>query len=89
MLAVIRTLGVSLFLSVCFLDTSALAQTPESPLEINIPAGSLADALEKLGAQSGLQVMYEPAVARGIRVAAVSGSLTASDALGKLIAHTD
>jgi iron complex outermembrane recepter protein len=84
----IRSLSACLSLTFGFLAGTAVAEISDQPLEINIPAGSLAEALEKLGEQSGLQIMYEPAVAEGIRVTAVNGTLTASDALGKLIAHT-
>jgi outer membrane receptor protein involved in Fe transport len=88
MFAFVRTLGAGLSLLLCLLGGTALAQTYDKPLEISIPAGNLADALEKLGDQSGLQIMYEPAVAKGIRVAAVNGILTASDALTQLLART-
>lgn len=56
--------------------------------EINIPAGPLADALEKLGDQSGVQILYEPAAADGVKVAALNGRLTVSAALSKLLANT-
>jgi iron complex outermembrane receptor protein len=83
-----RTLGVCLSLSFCFLSGVAVAETPEKPFQISLPAGNLADALDKLGDQSGLQIMYEPALASGIRVAAVNGTLTVRDALTQLLAQT-
>lgn len=79
----------SLFLPlIFFVGSTALAQASDKPLEISIPAGNLANSLEKLGEQSGLQIMYEPAVASDIKVAAVSGRLTVSDALTQLLAQT-
>ena len=85
--ALVRTLG-GLSLSLFLLGGTAIAQTHDQPFEITIPAGNLAEALEKLGDQSGLQIMYEPAVARGIRVAAVNGKITPGDALTRLLAQT-
>lgn len=58
------------------------------PLQLNIPAGSLANGLDKLGDQAGVQIMYEPSLARDIQVAAVTGTLTVSTALEKLLAQT-
>lgn len=87
MSARVRTLGLCLSL-LCSLGSTAIAQTPEKSFEITIPAGNLAQALEKLGEQSGLQIMYEPAAARGIRVPAVNGTITVSDALAQLLGKT-
>jgi len=66
----------------------AAAQTTEKPVQISLPAGNLADALERLGDQSGVQIMYEPALAKGVKVAAVSGTLTVTDTLRQLLART-
>ena len=65
-----------------------VAQTPDRAVEINLPAGDLADSLDKLGDQSGVQIMYEPALTQGVKAPAVSGTLTVSDALKQLLAHT-
>jgi iron complex outermembrane recepter protein len=67
---------------------SAEAQTADRALSISIPAGDLADALDKLGAQSGVQIMYEPALVAGIKVAALNGKFTVSIALTRLLAQT-
>ena len=64
----------------------ALAGAPDKPIQFSLPAGDLADALDKLGDQSGVQIMYEPALAKGIKVAAVNGTLTVGDALKQLLA---
>jgi iron complex outermembrane receptor protein len=78
------------FLLFCMLGGSdpAVAQIADRPLQINLPASDLADALDKLGDQSGVQIMYEPALAQGIKVQAVSGTLTVDDALKQLLAKT-
>jgi iron complex outermembrane receptor protein len=74
----------------CFLRAAApaIAQTPDRLIQISLPAGDLADALDKLGDQSGVQIMYEPALAKGVKVAAVRGTLTVSEALDRLLAQT-
>jgi outer membrane receptor protein involved in Fe transport len=65
-----------------------VAQTTDRAIEISLPTGDLADSLDKLGDQSGVQIMYEPALAKGVKAPAVSGTLTVSDALKQLLAHT-
>jgi iron complex outermembrane recepter protein len=91
----IRALGkrrplVFLCYLLCLLggNAASVAQTADQPLQISIPAGDLADALEKLGDQSGVQIMYEPTLVAGIKAPAVSGRLTVGDALAKLLART-
>lgn len=54
-------------------------------IAFEIPAGSLSSALASFGRQSGLQVTYVPAVVAGKRSAGVSGSMTASAALSRLL----
>src|SRR5712675_1657703 len=68
--------------------TPALAQVFDKPLELSIPAGDLADALNRLSDQSGVQIMYQPAQAKGIKVAALNGSFTVDDALKQLLAQS-
>lgn len=64
------------------------AEAMDTPRAMHIPAGSLANALDKLNDQSGLQIMYEPNLASGVTVPAVDGTLTARDALTKVLATT-
>jgi outer membrane receptor protein involved in Fe transport len=66
----------------------AVAQIADKPVPISLPAGDLANALDKLGDQSGVQIMYEPALAKGVKVQAVSGTLTVDDAIKQLLAQT-
>lgn len=68
---------------------AAAADLQDSPRPINISSGSLTQALEQLGEQSGVQIMYrEPAANQDINVAAVSGTLTVQDALTRVLANT-
>ena len=66
----------------------SFGQGAERPIQINLQAGDLADSLEKLGEQSGVQIMYQPDLARGIKVAAVIGSMTVEQALAELLRNT-
>ncbi|OJG00088.1 TonB-dependent receptor [Pararhizobium antarcticum] len=56
--------------------------------EFDIPAQSLAGALNAFGRQSGLQVTLSADTARGARSSAVSGSLPPAQALASLLAGT-
>jgi len=87
----LRTRKVSaLCLLLCPLVSTAWATEPgDVPKNINISAGNLADVLDQLGEQSGVQIMYrdlEPS--RNVRVAGVSGTLTVHDALTRVLADT-
>jgi len=72
-------------------DTS-LSQAPSGPaataVTFNIPPQPLETAVTAFGRQAGVQVSVETSVARGIRTGGVSGTMTASQALGQLLAGT-
>src|SRR5688572_5617516 len=75
--------------SVCV--SAAFAQASSEVItshEINIPAGTLASALDKLVDQAGVQIMYETRLTDGIRVTAVNGSFTFEAALARLLENT-
>src|SRR4029077_14721023 len=83
--------GASIALLLCYMlggNNPAAAQVADKPAQISLPAGDLADALDKLGDQSGVQIMYEPTLAKGIKVSAVSGTLTVGAALQQLLVRT-
>jgi iron complex outermembrane receptor protein len=54
----------------------------------DIPAQPLASALNAFGRQAGLQVTIDTALTTGVQAHAVSGTMTAADALGRLLAGT-
>ena len=56
--------------------------------DFDIPAQSLAGALNAFGRQSGLQVTLAADTSRGVRSSAVSGSLPPAQALASLLAGT-
>lgn len=70
--------------------TTALttAQQSDRPNEFNIAAGDLADALDRFSEQSGLQVVYDHALLKGLRATPVAGAMQAGDALNLLLAHS-
>lgn len=69
----------------CSAALSAQAQEPPAR-PIDIPAGSLAGALDSLSRQSGTQVVYPADQLRGVDTAGAQGNLTPDQALDKLLA---
>jgi len=86
--AVLRALSISA--PVALLDVpGALAQAVESePITAAIPAQHLAQALEALARQTGLQLVYLSEVVRDQRSHAVPAGLGASDALTRMLEGT-
>lgn len=82
----INALALSIVLAFGMTPQSIRAQ--EVPVSISIPAQSLDAALEQLGEQAGLQIFYLPEMVRGLNAPNVSGSLTADQALRRLLAGT-
>ena len=66
--------------------TSALAADAVARFEI--PAGSLADAIDRFGEQSGLRVLYSPDLAENVTVPAVSGELSPAQVLQIMLRGT-
>src|SRR5262249_35168410 len=60
----------------------------DSPKNIDIPAGNLADALDSLARQAGIELMYSSERLRGLHTQGVHGNLTAEDAATKLLEGT-
>jgi len=55
----------------------------------NIAPGPLQPALERLAAQTGLQLLYDPVLLEGHVTRGVAGSMTPKKALAKLLENTD
>jgi iron complex outermembrane receptor protein len=68
---------------------SAVAHAADEQSVFNIAAGPLQPALERLAAQSGLQLLYDPALLQGRTTRGVAGSMTARKALAALLADSD
>jgi len=63
----------------------AMADTSRS---INVPAGKLADALESLARECGVDVIYPAAQVRDLKTKGVSGTLETNEAFRKLLEGT-
>ncbi|MEW6640493.1 MAG: STN domain-containing protein [Pseudomonadota bacterium] len=82
-----RWRGELLALLLAVLPFAAMAVTPPTPaaVDYDIPAQDLARALNAYATVSGLQVLYETALAAGRRSTAVKGRLTPDAALAQLL----
>jgi len=68
---------------------TAAAQAPsQAPIAFRIPAQPLADALNQLAQQSGLQILFPSELGAQIRGPDVTGSMSADDALRQLLVNT-
>src|SRR5580698_5688410 len=76
--------------AVLWATASATAQAPSAgePRNLSIPAEPLANALNDLAEQSGLQVMFASELVARIKSPEVRGSLTAAEALQRLLSNT-
>lgn len=86
-LAMALALGVSQFAYAA--PVSADSKTQQQDVQINIPAGSLAQALSALGNQTGLAVSYPPELAEGVNVSGLKGRFTTEEALKTLLKNTN
>ncbi|MBS7810440.1 TonB-dependent receptor [Roseococcus pinisoli] len=66
----------------------AQAQTVAPAIAIAVPPGPLAQALNRLAGQTGLQIVYDAALAEGRTSPGASGSLTPSQALERVLIGT-
>jgi len=60
-----------------------------APMALELTAQPLAEALTELGAETGVQVSFDPALVRGREAPAIAGELTVPEALRRLLAGTD
>jgi len=70
----------------CAYEVSAAA--PDQPLRIDLPAGSLQQALEQLADLAQLQILYDPDLLRGHDTQGLHGKLTPAKALAQLLAQS-
>src|SRR5262245_26137924 len=79
-----QLIGIGILLLHC-----VLAQGGSStPVKLTVTAQPIAAALNDFARQSGLHVVIDSDVARGITSSPVDGTFTAEDALVKLLANT-
>jgi iron complex outermembrane receptor protein len=87
--AATRALGIAL--AACVFAAPARAEhaavvKAREVAQFDIASGPLADALDRFGDQSGLQIIYDPRVVSGRNAPAVSGRMRRGEALGRLLA---
>jgi len=70
----------------CFLAWSAHAT--DSAIRIDVPAGSLLDAIETIEKQFNVEIVYQPEALRGFSTNGVSGTLTTQEAVTRLLQGT-
>lgn len=83
----LNALAISVALVLGLSVEAAHAQSP-APVQINIPVQPLNQALLKLGQQTDIQVYYLPETVADLQAPAVSGTLTAEQALAQLLRGT-
>jgi iron complex outermembrane receptor protein len=64
----------------------AEAQTAQAARAMDIPAGSLGNAIAQLGRKAGVMIVFDPALVRGKRSAGLRGTYTPAQALDRLLA---
>jgi len=69
-------------------ETPGAAEPAGESIAFDIPAGALGTAIEALGRQARLQIVYDPAVIRGARSAGLHATMTSHEALANLLAGT-
>src|SRR5690349_9752615 len=77
----------SLTAVVCSISLSAYA-IADTQLSINVPAGDLLSALQSLARQADVELVYQTGILKGLHTRGVSGTLSAQDAVRKLLEGT-
>jgi outer membrane protein OmpA-like peptidoglycan-associated protein/outer membrane protein W len=85
---IVRVLLAAFFMLLTGAAPLALAQSDSAPVAFDIPAQSMAGALNAWAVQANLQVFFEQAPVAGLQAPAVSGTLPPTQALRALLAHT-
>ena len=75
----------SIAVATTILPPPALAQTQRTTHEFDIPAGSLAATLNRIGETAGALLSFDPAQVRGKTAPAIKGRLTAQEALSQAL----
>ena len=71
----------------CGLSMSSPGQA-DTPRKVDVPAGEITQALQRLAEQSGVEFVYSPEQLKGVRTNGVHGEYTAEKAVSKLLEGT-
>jgi iron complex outermembrane recepter protein len=82
--AMLKTAALLFALTVS-ISANALA---DSPRPVNVPAGDLTVGLELLEKQSGVEIVYQPDLLKGLKTGGVKGTLSSEEAVTKLLKGT-
>jgi iron complex outermembrane receptor protein len=86
----VRILWLIVFGALALASADSRAESPANPVgdvaQFEIASGPLADALDRFGDQSGLQIVYDPRLIADRNAAAISGHMRRRDALDGLLA---
>lgn len=75
--------ALALAIAVAAISAPVMAQSTQT---FNLPAGALADTLNRIASQSGLILSLDPALVSGKQAPAIHGEMTASQALQQAVA---
>lgn len=78
----------SLVSAICLCAGALADPAGAPPIQLNIAAQPIDDALREFGRQSGLQVFLASVEGEGVTASAVNGTYTATEALRKLLSNT-
>jgi iron complex outermembrane receptor protein len=81
-----RSFALALTMAMLAAITPYPASAQEQTVAIDIAAGPLSTGLQRLAAQTGLQIGYDSALLEGLSTAGLSGSYTPEQALQRLLA---
>lgn len=80
-----QPLLLSLAICTCLSPVAGFAQTSSTAHAIHIAEGDLNHALERLGEQSGVAILYEPRLVQGLAAPGIDGTLTPQQSLNLLL----
>jgi iron complex outermembrane recepter protein len=85
----VRALGRARLLVALGLLLCSLAHAADQQPRFNIAPGPLQPALERLASQTGMQILYDPALLEGRVTQGVAGAMPPRKAVAKLLENTD
>ncbi|MBY8825602.1 TonB-dependent receptor domain-containing protein [Sphingomonas colocasiae] len=91
-LALRLTIGCSatvLALAIGQAPAVAMAQSVRAKTAIQLPAQPLEQSLKDVARRTGVNILFSPALVSGRRASAIDGTMTAEDAVSRLIAGTN